>query len=106
MGRRVRNSRLVPYQDPDEASHKGRSEGHVRQGSEGQGKTSQDDCEGLPGGCVEEADLEQRSAVALCVFSEVFLLWESHGAGLRRALLGRAISDCTLSAHGLPYRRK
>merc|ERR1712187_960972 len=85
---RVRNSRLVPYQDPDEASHKGRSEDDVRQGGQGRGEASQEGCEGLPSGSIEETDLKQGSAVALCAFSEVSLPWESHGAGLRWTLAG------------------
>merc|ERR1711870_47711 len=63
---RVHNSRLVSYQD--------------------RGEASQEDCEGLPDGRIEETDLEQKSAVALCAFSEVSLPWESHEAGLRGAL--------------------
>merc|ERR1711904_503930 len=61
----VCNSRAVSHQDPGEASHQGRSEEHLRQGCEGCGKASQDDCEGLPGSSIEEADLEQRSVTAL-----------------------------------------
>merc|ERR1711862_55221 len=61
----VCNSWVVSHQDPGEASHKGRSEEHFRQGRQGCGKASQDDCESLPGSSIEEADLEQRRVTAL-----------------------------------------
>merc|ERR1719162_2482865 len=84
--RRVRNPRLVPHQDSDEASHKGRSEDNVWQGDEGGRKASQDRREGLCGSSLEEADLEWRIAFLLRAFSEAWLPWESHSAGLRWAL--------------------
>merc|ERR1711862_771278 len=51
-------SRLVPHQDPNKASNQSRGEEHIWQGSQSQGKASQDGCEGVPGGCIESSDLE------------------------------------------------
>merc|ERR1739849_69928 len=52
---------------------KGRSEEHLRQRDEGCGEASQDNCEGLPGSSIEEADLEQRSVTALLCLLRGFL---------------------------------
>merc|ERR1711918_162908 len=97
-------SRFVPHQDPNKASNQGGSEGHVWQGGQSQGKASQDCCEGFPSGCIEESDLEERDSVVLYAFSEV-LPWESHGAGLRHALLGSLFATVHLPAQGPPLRR-
>merc|ERR1711879_740490 len=81
------SSRFVPHQDPNKASNQGGSESHVWQGGQSQGKASQDGCEGFPSGCIEESDLDEKDSVVVYAFSDV-LPWESHGAGLRQALLG------------------
>merc|ERR1712066_522390 len=52
------NAWLVPHQNPNETSHQGRSQKCFWQGGEGQSKASKDDREGLPGCCIEAADLE------------------------------------------------
>ena len=46
----------VPHQDLNKPSHQGRSQGDVWQGGQGQGKASEDCCEGVSRSCVEEAD--------------------------------------------------
>merc|ERR1712146_123897 len=60
----------VPNQDPHQASHKGRSEEHIRQRGEGGGEASKDHRQGLPSGSIEEADLEW-SFIFLDAMSEV-----------------------------------
>merc|ERR1739848_150827 len=52
------NAWPVPYQNPNETSHQGRSQKCVWQGGEGQSKASKDDREGLPSCCIEAANLE------------------------------------------------
>merc|ERR1711924_81547 len=49
--------RSLPYQDPGKASHEGREEEYLWQGSGSEGKASQDDCESLPCGCIEKPNL-------------------------------------------------
>merc|ERR1712113_62910 len=60
----VCHSRPVPNQDTNKASYQSRSQNHLWQGDEGQSQASQDRCEGLPRGCVEEADLKQSVGIA------------------------------------------
>merc|ERR1711912_95513 len=50
--------RPLPPEDKDKASNQSRREDHVRQGDQGEGKASEDHCEGLPSVCTEEADLD------------------------------------------------
>merc|ERR1712013_527748 len=64
---RVHSSRFVPNQDSNKASHQSWSEGHFWQGGEGQGQTSEDCCEGVSRGCVEEPDLKQPLVVTCFV---------------------------------------
>merc|ERR1712232_1393621 len=53
----LHHPRRLPHQDPDKTCHKGRCEDDVRQGDQGEGKASEDNCESLPSGCTEETDL-------------------------------------------------
>merc|ERR1711924_310425 len=85
----LHSSRAMPHQDPGEASNQGRCVEHFRQGGEGCSKASQDNCEGLPSGCIEEADLEQCSVIVQlsdCLLRgpvAVGILW----SGLERYIL-------------------
>merc|ERR1712080_113212 len=83
----VHRPRTLPFEDEDKACHKSRCEDDVWAGDEGEGKASEDDCESLPRCCIEEADLEWCSAVALNAFPEVCPPWESHGARLGSIIL-------------------
>merc|ERR1712054_237852 len=53
----IHYSRTLPLEDENEARHQGRREDHVWQRDQGEGKASQDHCEGLPSVRFEEADL-------------------------------------------------
>merc|ERR1711933_259645 len=94
------DSGVVPHQDPHKASNQGWNEDHVWQGGQGQGKTSQDGCEGFPRGCIEGSDLEGEGSV-LYAFSEA-VSWETHGARLRQALLGCHFTTVHLPSQGSP----
>merc|ERR1712050_776707 len=97
---RLHYSRFVPHQDPNKASNQGGGEDHVWQGSQSQGKASQDGCEGFPSGCIESSDLEGKDSV-LHEFSDA-VPWETHGAGLRQALLGCHFATVNLPSQGSP----
>merc|ERR1712014_327223 len=84
-GWRLHDPWLVPHQDPNETSHKGRSEEHFRQRGEGQSKASKDDREGIPSCCIEEANLESPDACfdRYCRVLRGYAVRESCSAGLR-----------------------
>merc|ERR1711972_1133360 len=95
---RLHYSRLVPHQDPNKASNQGGGEDHVWQGSQSQGKASQDGCEGLPSGGIESSDLKYKGSV-LHAFSEV-VPWESYGTGSRQILVGCVFTTVQAPSHG------
>merc|ERR1711924_531292 len=65
--RGVHYPRHLPYQDPHKTSHEGRCENGFWPGDQGEGEASKDNCEGLPSGRTEEADLA--STLWLCYLS-------------------------------------
>merc|ERR1711879_1090932 len=61
--RRVRHPRLVQVEDPDKARNEGWQKGGLRQGGDGEGKASAEDCEGFPGCRPEEQHLSRGPVV-------------------------------------------
>merc|ERR1712054_541023 len=55
--RSLHHSWPLPLEDQDEASYQGWCQDHVRQRDQGEGKASEDSCEGVPSSRIEEADL-------------------------------------------------
>merc|ERR1712146_379390 len=88
----------LPHQDPHKASHKGWCACDVREGDQGEGEARQNDREGLPSGCIEEADLGLQGTAAFGTIPWVCSPWESCGADLEGAPLAlghRHLQKCT-----------
>merc|ERR1712203_1046019 len=57
---------IVQTEAPDEACHKGRREGGLRQGGDGEGQTCAEDREGFPSCSPEEERLSREAVVLAC----------------------------------------
>merc|ERR1712146_665439 len=92
----IHSPRAVQDQDPDKASHEGRSEEHLRQGDEGRRKASQESRKGIPGCRLEEADLK-RGAESQVALPEASPTWNFTGQAWKklsqRCLRGRISSS-------------
>merc|ERR1711879_743086 len=63
--RHFHHSWIVPYQDTCEASNQSRQAGGLWEGNDGQGEACEDNCKGIPCGCLESQLLR--------LFSHVFI---------------------------------
>merc|ERR1711988_1163645 len=83
--RQVRHPGRGHAEDPREACYQGWQEGDLRQGGDGQGQASQDDCESISSGGYQEVHLEHLLSTPCCKVNRRWPLfcscwpWESRG---------------------------